>query len=140
MIIDIFGVHSKLTATEIHDAVEFFANELLPKEAKKLHIEVNIESDRDINGSAVRYSKYSYGIDIAKRLGKKTTISTIAHEMVHVKQYVLNELGFYSKYNIWRNKKYEKDEDYFFVPWEIEAYGMEVGLSHKYWQHQKGKL
>lgn len=75
-------------------------------------------------------------------------IKTLAHEMVHVKQHVRNELG--KKHvvlyrggfdiqtewcgEIWTPKKGE--DPFYDSPWEVEAYGKEVGLTHrfaKYW-------
>jgi hypothetical protein len=64
--------------------------------------------------------------------------------MVHVKQHAKNELAtghavaargglkIYSKWmgQIWKPKG--KEDAYFDAPWEIEAYGREVGLYHKW--------
>ena len=57
-------------------------------------------------------------------------LKTLAHELVHVKQYVLGELamrkdGLYS-----RGIKYDVEtlSEYFELPYEIEAYGREKGL------------
>jgi hypothetical protein len=76
-------------------------------------------------------------------------IKTLGHEMVHVKQHAKNELRtghvvaargglkIYSKWmgEIWKPKG--KEDHYFDAPWEIEAYGREVGLFAK-WVQYKG--
>ena len=64
---------------------------------------------------------------------------TLAHEMVHAKQYIKGELNF-DRYEEdiaeWNGTHYsisdELDEAYWFAPWEVEAYGMQVGLVEMY--------
>ena len=53
-------------------------------------------------------------------------ITTVAHEMVHVKQYVKGELV-----NI------EEDIDYWDRPSEIEAHGREVGLFIRWCEQER---
>jgi len=79
----------------------------------------------------------------------RTMIKVLGHEMVHVKQHAKNELAtghavaargglkIYSKWmgQIWKPKG--KEDAYFDAPWEIEAYGREVGLYHKWCATQK---
>lgn len=71
-------------------------------------------------------------------------IQTLAHEMVHVKQYAKNELQsgvmvaargglkMSSKWmgKVWKPK--EKEDHYYDSPWEIEAYGREIGLYQRW--------
>ena len=63
-------------------------------------------------------------------------LSILAHEMVHVKQYATGALVDHGKYCMWNGKRYEEyaanSEEYFFSPWEVEAYGMQVGLYRMY--------
>lgn len=63
-------------------------------------------------------------------------LTVLAHEMVHVKQYVTGELVDHGKYCSWKGDKYEEfeadSEQYFFSPWEVEAFGMQVGLYRMY--------
>jgi hypothetical protein len=57
-------------------------------------------------------------------------MQTLAHEMVHAKQYLRRELCGYSfswKGRKPRNYKYEN------APWEKEAYGLEEELFNKHW-------
>ncbi len=83
-----------------------------------------------------------FNIAINTTLGPKRLLESLAHEMVHVKQYSKGELKdyVYSNHVKWCGVKMlydEKDDDqYFESPWEIEAYGRQVGLysgfKHKY--------
>ena len=102
------------------------------------------------------------------RLGKEQKgheqfyFKSLAHEMVHVKQFASNELdGIFGKNNthMWKgtnfnipSKMYPKkdvfsrvhldrdDKDYYFQPWEIEAYGLEVGLIYYFVEKYKEEL
>lgn len=67
----------------------------------------------------------------------KYIISTLAHEMVHVKQFVKNELIDLPSTNfnvsVFKNKKYNLNRiEYYDQPWEIEAFGRERGLTREY--------
>jgi hypothetical protein len=63
-------------------------------------------------------------------------ISTLAHEVSHVKQYAIGQLRYdYSSSNvsIWEGKKYNSDEiDYDDLPWEIDALKSERALMSIY--------
>lgn len=76
-------------------------------------------------------SKYTLTISTSMR-SMKDKLLCIGHELVHVKQYLHDEMedlpnnfvrfkGQYYKY-------FDYGEGYWFSPWEIEAYGMELGL------------
>jgi len=57
-------------------------------------------------------------------------LKTLAHELVHVKQYVMGELTYRTHGMVWKKVTYAPDNiiDYFETPFEIEAYGREKGL------------
>ena len=75
-------------------------------------------------------------------------LHTLAHEMVHVKQYAKGEMdGILHKdgFQKWTGGEFKLNPrvtpakvdngviaskwDYYYLPWEIEAYGLEVGLT-----------
>ena len=64
----------------------------------------------------------------------KNLLIDLGHELVHVKQYLNNELFDYKsgdvryKGLVFDASHYMDEEKYFFSPWEIAAYGMEYGL------------
>jgi hypothetical protein len=64
--------------------------------------------------------------------GPVSPLQTLAHETVHLKQFVLGELRMLSKCNKWKGKVWKSDgtdlDDYYDSPWEIEAFGKEQGL------------
>lgn len=73
---------------------------------------------------------------------------TVMHECVHIKQYALNEMYDCEKSTVFKGKRYSdkpknkrKPVDYFFKPWEIEAYGSELGLLRQWeWEHSYSEL
>jgi len=83
--------------------------------------------------------KFIINIYIPTKVSLRYIISTLAHEMVHVKQFVKNELidlpstGY--NVSVFKNKKYNLNRvSYFDQPWEIEAYGRERGLTREYFE------
>ena len=55
----------------------------------------------------------------------------LAHEMVHVKQWVKGEMYEYANPNEvrWMKTKYDmNDMDYYDYPWEVDAFGRQLGL------------
>jgi len=62
----------------------------------------------------------------------KEAMECLGHELIHVKQYLNNEMFDYANGNVrWKGKiikDWQEGEAYYFSPFEIEAYGHEVGL------------
>ena len=67
---------------------------------------------------------------IDAKLSSAKQLLVLAHEMVHVKQYVKNELMIPDdKRVIWKGKEYYLSHDYNrFLPWEKEAYYADLKL------------
>ena len=102
---------------------------------KTLEIEVKI---RKISGDAIGYcmqedTNRMFTIDIANNLSLKDFITTVCHEMVHVKQYARNEMSVYGRK--WKKKKVSIDTAYFDLPWEKEAYRMQDKLAQLVWDN-----
>jgi len=56
-------------------------------------------------------------------------LETIAHEMVHIKQYARDEMReLYDGRHRFLGSYYDSDLNYWEQPWEIEAHGRERGL------------
>ena len=70
-------------------------------------------------------------------------LETVAHEMVHVKQYArgeLKDLSRSNKYCKWKGKEVNYNKvHYFDQPWEIEAHGREKGLFIRWFFNSKWK-
>lgn len=138
----------------ISDAIGMFADMLIhPRTIPKLRVDVNIIKTLLDQGECVvedtGKSPRWFTINVRGKRGDDDIIKTIAHEMVHVKQYATNELG-HSKTSVsrgssgrlrtlqWLGKPYKpnkRNDSYFSSPWEIEAYGREVGLYNAWVLH-----
>ena len=57
-------------------------------------------------------------------------LKTLAHEIVHVKQYVMGELRWRDAGLLYKGINHDPENlmEYFELPYEIEAYGREKGL------------
>ena len=123
------------------DAIEFYGKHLL---CKRLYekIDLTLEFDASDLGSTVygfcdwnddNHKARDFTIIVHPELHKKTMLTVLAHEMVHVKQFAMGELmdNPSGKTAQWKGKRVrirDNDEGYWTTPWEIEAYGREQGL------------
>jgi hypothetical protein len=83
------------------------------------NIEINFRRmSNDLNyGYACHVDSNDYEVDIKRSLRMRDMLITLAHELVHVKQYVKKEMP-----------KKLSEGDYWDRPYEIEAHGRETGL------------
>ena len=122
-------------------ATIFFASKLMSKKlADNLNIKIIILDDPRFTGgfclsedSGIRQRNFL--IELFRSRSKLNMICTLAHEMVHVKQFARNELrdkSIKSKtVTTWYGEVYE-DILYWDSPWEHEAYGLERALVAKF--------
>lgn len=80
-----------------------------------------------------------FDIEIKKDLPLRTLLETVAHELVHAKQFARGELYQSSRTakHRWQGEWLDKNPEYWDLPWEIEAHGREVGLFVR-WCEQNG--
>ena len=126
----------------IRAAVLFYGKKLLPILHKK--ITINIEYNKDIpvefeaETNWVDKNVFPKVFEISLCRGVKNfrkIVQTLAHEMVHVKQFAKGEIydHKYRRTFKWGSRSFNIDkEDYWDLPWEIEAYGRELGLFVKF--------
>lgn len=87
-----------------------------------------LDEDRSLGKEHCRISLYS-----PHNLLYYKFMSRLAHEFVHVKQYVTHELKDDSNGTSFRKQKFKDDSTlYWNQPWEIEAMGFEYGLIKMY--------
>jgi|TARA_Y100000385_G_scaffold289723_1_gene360097 hypothetical protein len=77
-------------------------------------------------------SNRSFIIDINKNVSLMDFVSTIIHEMVHVKQFARDEMNGYDMR--WKSKIISVETDYMDLPWEKEAYKLEEKLISQIWK------
>ena len=139
-------------ADKLEAAARFFASQLLhTRTVNKIELDIEIVNTLDVEGECISEDDHKNPRYFTIRLRKQPVnemIRTLAHEMVHVKQYAKNELGKELAQarapkgmlglrivTRWMGKYWTpgtKEDEYWDAPWEIEAYGREVGLHHKW--------
>jgi hypothetical protein len=77
----------------------------------------------------VRTSPRRFKVEISKALDLMSFIRVLCHEMVHVKQFIKEELtDTDSGQSKWKSKVYSHNTPYMDCPWEKEAYKQEDAL------------
>ena len=122
MIVSMTGPRGGKIPMDLHGmallATQSFAKQLKVDRLKS-HIEVRFHHKAFIDGTAEGYCEAvddrNFIIDVALY---GNWMATLAHEMVHVKQFARNELD--SALTVWKGKDHTKTE-YWDAPWEKEA-------------------
>lgn len=80
------------------------------------------------------YKAREFEIQLKRHRSQKNTLLTLAHEMVHVKQFAKGELN--SDNDKWQGEKVDTEVvQYDDLPWEIEACSLEHILYGLYMDH-----
>ena len=134
MFIEVIG-GSKSQKNHVEKMVAFCAKKLMPK--MNLDITVNLCKPTGAMGYCLEAdNKRTFELEVDKSQPLRALLETVAHEMVHVKQYARRELD--PNKEVWMGKTYNpKDVNYWDLPWEIEAHGREVGLFVRYCEENK---
>lgn len=139
---------TKKQTQKITEAAEFFGK-LLGMERISYMLDIERNRKLDVEGECVceeaQRNPRWFTITLRGKRSDEDMIKTLAHEMVHVKQYARNELGKEMTLakggdgiriaTRWKGEFWEPSKNecgYFDSPWEIEAYGREVGLYQRW--------
>lgn len=76
------------------------------------------------------YAKNHIVIEIDAGLSLDRMLSTVAHEMVHAKQWLTGKLAIVDGFMQWRGNFVSEDIPYHLEPWELEAMKKEVAMKH----------
>lgn len=120
----------------IREATEFYLQQLLPvSKYSKLQINIIGRDNIDSDGSCEKIGINRYLIELKKGMSLELALITLAHEMVHVKQYAQKELKtIYVKddfVDVWMGKRY-RNIKYSDQPWEKEAFSCDEDLYHDF--------
>ena len=116
------------------DLAYYCVKKLMPR---KQNLEIDIiqiknlqETDGDLASCIDTEDLNTFEIQLDKGMSLRKKLLSVAHEMVHVKQFTRKELEHTTSINrqLWRGKNYNTKNRYYDLPWEIEAYGRELGL------------
>lgn len=127
-------------------ALNFYTQKLVPRLHHKLKVFVEFEYPDEDNIADVTYIDTNvrpkeFKMNFSPDLKGKTLFKCLAHETVHVKQFAtgqMTDLVRYPDKTVWMEngkKVYitptlDNKMGYWYQPWEVEAYGMEMPL---YW-------
>ena len=138
-------------------AVEFAMAKFFDAKDLDKYISVDVDfTDLDVEGHCIDAGDGEFSIEIKKDLPIREKMIVLMHELVHMKQHIAGELefggiiigqdGLKCKTTTWMGAEFDEEgTDYFDRPWEIEAFGRQLGLfirwvesigegHHKKWQ------
>jgi hypothetical protein len=130
---------NKATRKLVEKATWWYAEKLMGKRLiSNLEITIKLKKSwsKDNEGEAFwddaeNYRPREFSIFLNKDVKIRNLLITLAHEMVHVKQWARGEMYEYAAKDMVRfhKKKFNiKDINYYDYPWEIEAFGRQLGL------------
>jgi hypothetical protein len=146
MIISITGGSAKLK--DLAESITRYSAELLLDKKLIEKLTVDIEFSRtlykedgmlaeiDFDDRANKPREFTITVDSTVPL--RRIMESIAHEMVHLKQYAMGEMCDTNDPNIvqWKKKSIDLMKwQYWDRPWEIEAHGKELGLFIRWAEH-----
>ena len=111
------------TQRELTENVAMFAIKNLFPKIRKYFILIRLDKFND----CFEYDERDYVINIDKKQDRDDFITAIFHELVHVKQYLKNEMDNYT---------FKATTDYYMLPQEQEAYSVQEELL-KLWDTEK---
>ena len=141
MILNITG-SCKSTRKLVESAAWSYAERLIGKRLlNTLYIDIklvrNLTDKEGMEGSCIwdewesKSTPRSYTIELDPSVSLRNILISLAHEFVHVKQWISGEMYEYEEPNKVRFMKKKVDTsklNYFDYPWEIEAFGRQLGL------------
>ena len=111
------------TQRELTENVAMFAIKNLFPKIRKYFILIRLDKFND----CFEYDERDYVINIDKKQNYDDFVTAIFHELVHVKQYLKNEMDNYT---------FKSTTDYYMLPQEQEAYSVQEELL-KLWDTEK---
>ena len=133
----IYGKCNNRLKKIIEDASLYYLDMLMPRHKyTKLRLHIHFKNRKGMKGDEAtclvmekdrRGVPWEFELQINRDNNTKTILYNLAHEIVHVKQFALQELD--ENQTKWFGKFVNDDKvDYWDLPWEIDAYGRERGL------------
>lgn len=128
-------------------AVDFFVDRVMPRMKNSLSVRIigepNLLQEQTMFGFCdyvdveSRYPR-EFEITVCTNTSMDLFLSTIMHEMVHVKQWARGEMRDLSvSTRRWKNSKIDiENVDYYEHPWEVEAFEMEKQLMKEFWSSE----
>ena len=120
--------------------VHYMIGKLMPR-MRTLDIEVQL---KNLTGDAVGFcmmeeNNRMFTIEADRKLGIKELVTTICHEMIHVKQYAKKEMDDWNGVGLarWKTKTFNAENtNYYKLPWEKEAYRLQDKYANMVWNEE----
>ena len=120
--------------------VHYMIGQLMPR-MRTLDIDVQL---KNLTGDAVGFcmmeeNNRQFTIEADRKMGIKDLVTTICHEMIHVKQYVRKEMTdnlVEGGQATWRGRKVNPNTKYYDLPWEKEAYRLQNKYANLVWNEE----
>ena len=137
-------VRGKLTQSRLQ-AIGFFADKLLTKQLNR-HIIVNVVFRKNLDHLGLTYvDDYNlsgklreFTLEIYRKQTEEEILKTLAHELVHVRQYSIGDLN--EEATLWQGRLMESNLAYDNQPWEIEANELADTLYEEYIHHDRQRI
>lgn len=145
MQVSVYKCPPKLSSDMITEAVRFYASTLMNRQlVKNLTVKVFFK-DEGVDGLCNTDDDLAkpreFALHINSKRSVKAMLIALAHEMVHVKQYATGESRQYERtpyVTKFRGVMVNiSTTDYWDLPWEIDAFGRELGLYARFMEHWK---
>lgn len=147
--IDGYRTQNKKLVEDITSATYYYVYKLLGGRSAR-HVTVDVKLIKDLKKKTGAYGfcqimndvdkprEFELEIDASTRNEISQILTWIAHECIHIKQFVKGELYDYEDETVqWKTKRYKLSMDYDDMPWEKEAYRIETKL-YEEWEEQNG--
>jgi len=114
----------------VEQTVAFCIRKMMPR-LRTLDIEIKVKNLKDAMGYCMMGdTNRDFELEIKSGMGMYDLISTVCHEMVHVKQYARKEIWLDRDYNQrWKRSRVSSNTEYMDLPWEKEAFRQERALA-----------
>lgn len=144
MHINVAGVRDPKFKKELTRAAEYYLGTLMSKRIMNhISVDIIVKPQHQMDNNADGYCEVdgyntsnkprAFIIEVARNKSKRYMMMTLAHEIVHLKQYALGELD--ENMSVWKGKRFNTSStSYWRTPWEIEAFGRERGMYTEYCQ------
>lgn len=143
MDLKVYGCKNTALKKDIISATHFYAKELLSPQMLP-HVSLTIrfsETIEELGSCCVTftndwYKPREFDIVLKNKKSKRILLITLAHEMVHLRQFAKGELA--NGLTRWKGESVDSDHvEYSMLPWEIEAASLEYILYALYKEHIK---
>jgi len=143
MQVEVIGHRSKRLKHLMASAVEFYCSLLMTKRmctSLEVYVVMKKKLEHNYSGFCSFVDHYkgkrTFEIELAKGFSVRETLCSLAHEVVHLKQFATRELKdtmITANVSEWKGEKIDENKiDYWDLPFEIEAYGREKGLYSRF--------